>query len=181
MRRRRVASSASRSIKAVSITRSPPARAYRSVALLRDGSFGSDARGEITVPRGAQAGSEISEILFDNSGNMLVAERGAPSTRRRPPHGSGILSRARIARHKAGPALQIPPAQRAPGLPVMTFRQDPTDTPHLMSTWWCRFPARRPTWSKIAPWRPERQRPMRAQFRPAIRCLDRRPRRFPIS
>ena len=50
-----------------------------SVALLRDGSFGSDARGEITVPRGAQAGSEISEILFDNSGDMLVAERGAPT------------------------------------------------------------------------------------------------------
>ena len=50
-----------------------------SVALLPDGSFGSDARGEITVPRGAQAGSEISEILFDNSGDMLVAERGAPT------------------------------------------------------------------------------------------------------
>ncbi len=34
---------------------------------------------ELTVPRGAQAGSEISEILFDNSGDMLVAERGAPT------------------------------------------------------------------------------------------------------
>jgi hypothetical protein len=50
-----------------------------SVALLPDGSFGSDARGEVTVPRGAQTGSEISEILFDNSGDMLVAERGAPT------------------------------------------------------------------------------------------------------
>jgi hypothetical protein len=50
-----------------------------SVAVLRDGSFGSDARGEITVPRGALPGSEISEILFDDSGDMLVAERGAPT------------------------------------------------------------------------------------------------------
>jgi hypothetical protein len=50
-----------------------------SVALLADGSFGSDARGEVTVPRGAQAGSEISEILFDSSGDMVVAERGAPT------------------------------------------------------------------------------------------------------
>ena len=50
-----------------------------SVGLLRDGSIGSDVRLELTVPRGAQAGSEISEILFDNSGDMLVAERGAPT------------------------------------------------------------------------------------------------------
>jgi hypothetical protein len=50
-----------------------------SVSLLPDGSFGSDARLELTVPPGAQPGSEISEILFDNSGDMLVAERGAPT------------------------------------------------------------------------------------------------------
>jgi len=49
-----------------------------SVSLLPDGSFESDARVEVTVPAGAQPGSEISEILFDDNGDMLVAERGAP-------------------------------------------------------------------------------------------------------
>jgi hypothetical protein len=50
-----------------------------SVALLPDGSFGPDARLELTVPPGAQAGAEVSEILFDGSGDMLLAERGAPT------------------------------------------------------------------------------------------------------
>ena len=50
-----------------------------SVALLPDGSFGTDARVELTVPRGALTNSEISEILFDDNGDMLVAERGAPT------------------------------------------------------------------------------------------------------
>ena len=50
-----------------------------SVSLLPDGSFGPDARVEVTVPAGAQPGSEVSEILFDDNGDMLVAERGAPT------------------------------------------------------------------------------------------------------
>jgi len=49
-----------------------------SVSLLPDGSFGSDARVEVAVPRSAPASAEISEILFDD-GDMLVAERGAPT------------------------------------------------------------------------------------------------------
>jgi hypothetical protein len=51
-----------------------------SVSLLPDGSFGSDARGEVSVPRGALPNSEVSEILFDDNGDMLVAERGAPTS-----------------------------------------------------------------------------------------------------
>jgi hypothetical protein len=50
-----------------------------SISLLPDGSFGADARGEVTVPRGALPNSEVSEILFDDTGDMLVAERGAPT------------------------------------------------------------------------------------------------------
>ena len=34
---------------------------------------------KLGVPRGAAAGAEISEILFDDNGDMLVAERGAPT------------------------------------------------------------------------------------------------------
>jgi hypothetical protein len=50
-----------------------------SVSLLPDGSFGPDPRFELTVPRTASPSAEISEILFDDSGDMLVAERGAPT------------------------------------------------------------------------------------------------------
>jgi hypothetical protein len=50
-----------------------------SVSILPDGSFGSDARVEVSVPRSAPAGVEISEILFDDNGDMLVAERGEPT------------------------------------------------------------------------------------------------------
>ena len=50
-----------------------------SVSLLPDGSFGPDARFEVTVPRSASQSAEISKILFDDNGDMLVAERGAPT------------------------------------------------------------------------------------------------------
>ncbi|HET9413829.1 MAG TPA: hypothetical protein VFO74_06855, partial [Pseudolabrys sp.] len=50
-----------------------------SVSILPDGSFGSDARVEVTVPRSASANAEISEILFDDNGDMLLAERGEPT------------------------------------------------------------------------------------------------------
>ena len=49
-----------------------------SVAIGPDGSFGTDARIEITVPPG-QSASEISKIEFDDQGQMLLAERVAPS------------------------------------------------------------------------------------------------------
>ncbi len=49
-----------------------------SVANNPDGSFGRDARIEITVPPG-QSASEISKIEFDDQGQMLLAERVAPS------------------------------------------------------------------------------------------------------
>jgi hypothetical protein len=50
-----------------------------SVSLLPDGAFGPDARVEFAVPQGAQPGTEISKIIFDDAGDMIVAERGAPS------------------------------------------------------------------------------------------------------
>jgi hypothetical protein len=50
-----------------------------SVSILPDGSFGTDARFEVSVPRSASPSAEISEILFDDNGDMLVAERGAPT------------------------------------------------------------------------------------------------------
>ncbi len=50
-----------------------------SVSLMPDGSFGPDSRFEVSVPRTASQSAEISEILFDDNGDMLVAERGAPT------------------------------------------------------------------------------------------------------
>ena len=50
-----------------------------SVSLMPDGSFGPDSRFEVGVPRTASQSAEISEILFDDNGDMLVAERGAPT------------------------------------------------------------------------------------------------------
>jgi hypothetical protein len=49
-----------------------------SVTIAPDGSLGADARVEITVPTGAGA-SEISAIAFDGRGDMLLAERAAPT------------------------------------------------------------------------------------------------------
>ena len=49
------------------------------MSILPDGSFGNDARVEGTVPRSTSAGAEISEILFDDNGDMLLAERGEPT------------------------------------------------------------------------------------------------------
>ena len=49
------------------------------MSILPDGSFGNDARVEVTVPRSTSAGAEISEILFDDNGDMLLAERGEPT------------------------------------------------------------------------------------------------------
>jgi hypothetical protein len=49
-----------------------------SVAIMPDGSFGTDARIEMTVPPG-QSASEISKITFDDQGRMLIAERIAPT------------------------------------------------------------------------------------------------------
>jgi hypothetical protein len=49
-----------------------------SVAIAPDGTFGTDARLEITVSPG-QSASEISKIIFNDQGRMLLAERVAPS------------------------------------------------------------------------------------------------------
>jgi hypothetical protein len=50
-----------------------------SVSIGPNGAFGADARVELAVPPGAVPGSEISKIIFDDTGAMLVAERGAPT------------------------------------------------------------------------------------------------------
>jgi hypothetical protein len=50
-----------------------------SVSIAPDGSFGPDARVEMVVPPGPLLGGEIAKILFDDSGAMLVAERGPPT------------------------------------------------------------------------------------------------------
>ena len=49
-----------------------------SVSIVPDGRFGSDPRLELNVPRGKGA-AEISKIVFDADGRMIVAERGAPT------------------------------------------------------------------------------------------------------
>ncbi|MEF3367721.1 hypothetical protein V3H18_14385, partial [Methylocystis sp. 9N] len=49
-----------------------------SVGVMPDGSFAPDARIEVTVPPGAGA-TEISKIVFDEQGRMLLAERAAPT------------------------------------------------------------------------------------------------------
>ncbi len=50
-----------------------------SVSLGADGRFGPDPRVEIAVTAGSLPDTEISEILFDDGGDMLLAERGAPT------------------------------------------------------------------------------------------------------
>jgi hypothetical protein len=49
-----------------------------SVGIAPDGSFGADARMEVQVPP-ALGPSEISKITFDDSGDMILAERGSPT------------------------------------------------------------------------------------------------------
>jgi len=49
-----------------------------SVSIAPDGSFGADAKIEISVPPGAGA-TEISKITFDDQDRMLLAERPAPT------------------------------------------------------------------------------------------------------
>jgi hypothetical protein len=49
-----------------------------SVAIGPNGAFGADARVELQVPPG-DAPSEISKIIFDDRGRMILAERGAPT------------------------------------------------------------------------------------------------------
>jgi hypothetical protein len=50
-----------------------------SVTIGEDGSFGADARVEYVVPNGPVPGTEISKIIFDDAGDMLLAERGGPT------------------------------------------------------------------------------------------------------
>jgi len=50
-----------------------------SVTIGADGAFGADARVEYAVPSGPVPGTEISKIIFDDAGDMLLAERGGPT------------------------------------------------------------------------------------------------------
>jgi hypothetical protein len=50
-----------------------------SVSVGADGSFGPDAHVEYAVPSGPVPGTEIAKIIFDDAGNMLLAERGGPT------------------------------------------------------------------------------------------------------
>jgi hypothetical protein len=49
-----------------------------SVSINSVGTFGSDARMEVHVPP-AQGPTEISKIIFDGAGDMILAERGTPT------------------------------------------------------------------------------------------------------
>jgi hypothetical protein len=73
------------------------------------GTFGTDARREITVPPNAFP-SEISKIAFDEEGRMLLAERAAPS---------GAYDFVALAHEGIGRVLRYAPvATPAPGGPA---------------------------------------------------------------
>jgi hypothetical protein len=76
-----------------------------SVAITPDGTFGTDARIETTVPPGASA-SEISKIAFDDQGRMLLAERIAPS---------GAFDFGTLTEQRAGRVLRYTQAPSAAG------------------------------------------------------------------
>ena len=90
-----------------------------SVSIAPDGSFGADARIEITVPPGTGA-TEISKITFDDQDRMLLAERPAPtgdfSFVALAQEGVGRV--LRYARVQPGDAWQPAPDEYAIGLPL---------------------------------------------------------------
>jgi len=77
-----------------------------SVSLAPGGSFGTDARMEVQVPP-AQGATEISKIAFDDTGDMILAERGAPT---------GDYELMAVAQAGIGRVLRYAPAPGAPGL-----------------------------------------------------------------
>jgi hypothetical protein len=76
-----------------------------SVSIATDGSFGSDARIEVQVPP-ASGPTEISKITFDDSGDMILAERAAPT---------GDYELQALAQPGIGRVLRYAPV---PGTPV---------------------------------------------------------------
>jgi hypothetical protein len=90
-----------------------------SVSIAPDGSFGGDAKIEITIPPGA-ANTEISKITFDDQGRMLLAERPAPtgdfSFTALAQEGVGRV--LRYARVQPGDTWQPVPDEYAIGFPL---------------------------------------------------------------
>jgi hypothetical protein len=76
-----------------------------SVSLAANGSFGKDARLELQVPP-AQGPTEISKIVFDGNGDMILAERGAPT---------GDYQLLAVAQAGVGRVLRYAPVSAAPG------------------------------------------------------------------
>jgi len=76
-----------------------------SVAIAPDGTFGTDARVEITIPP-SQSASEITKIAFDDQGRMLLAERVATS---------GAFDFAALTEAGGGRVLRFEPSGGATG------------------------------------------------------------------
>ena len=76
-----------------------------SVSLAPDGSFGADARIEVQVPP-ATGPTEISKIAFDDRGDMLLAERAAPT---------GDYELMTLAQPGLGRVLRYAPLPSPPG------------------------------------------------------------------
>jgi hypothetical protein len=76
-----------------------------SVSLASNGSFAGDARIEVQVPP-ALGATEISKIVFDDSGDMILAERAAPT---------GDYELMAVAQPGIGRVLRYAPAPGAPG------------------------------------------------------------------
>ncbi len=71
-----------------------------SVSINADGTFGADARLEVQLPAAAGP-TEISKIIFDGSGDMIVAQRGTPT---------GDYELMAVAQPAVAPVLQYVPA-----------------------------------------------------------------------
>jgi hypothetical protein len=79
-----------------------------SVAINPDGSFGVDAHMEIQVPPAAGS-TEISKIVFDSKGDMLLAERASPT---------GDYQMVALAQAGIGRVLRYAPVPGAAGAPA---------------------------------------------------------------
>jgi hypothetical protein len=79
-----------------------------SVGIEPDGSFGGDARMELQVPPGLGP-TEISKIVFDDSGDMILAERAAPT---------GDYELMQLAQPGIGRVLRYAPVPAAPDAPA---------------------------------------------------------------
>ena len=81
-----------------------------SIAILPDGSFGTDVRLEFELGSG-KPGTEVSKILFDDDGRMLLAQRGAPT---------GTYDYGALATEASGGVIRLRPKlsgfDRTPGL-----------------------------------------------------------------